>query len=54
MEKGLVARASVSVNAPVDKVWEALTNPEIIKQYMFETAVISDWKEGSQIVWKGE
>ena len=54
MEKGLVARASVSVNAPVDKVWEALTNPEIIKQYMFGTAVISDWKEGSQIVWKGE
>jgi hypothetical protein len=31
-----------------------MTNPEIIKQYMFGTNVISDWKEGSPIVWKGE
>ncbi len=54
MEKGLVARASVSINAPVDKVWDALTNREVIKQYMFGTTVISDWKEGSPIVWKGE
>ena len=29
-------------------------NPETIKQYMFGTNVVSDWKEGSPIVWKGE
>jgi len=49
-----IARASVSVNAPIAKVWEALTEPEVIEQYMFGTKVISDWKEGSQITWKGE
>ncbi len=54
MEKCLVARASISINAPVDKVWDSLTNPEVIKQYMFGTTVISDWKQGSPIVWKGE
>ncbi len=54
MEKGLVARASISINAPAAKVWDSLTNPEVIKQYMFGTSVISDWKEGSPIVWKGE
>jgi uncharacterized protein YndB with AHSA1/START domain len=54
MNKGLIAKASVSINAPVDKVWNALINPEVIKQYMFGTAVISDWREGSPIVWKGE
>ncbi len=54
MNKGLIAKASISINAPVGKVWDALTNPEVIKQYMFGTNVISDWKEGSPIVWKGE
>jgi uncharacterized protein YndB with AHSA1/START domain len=52
--RGSIARASVSVNAPIAKVWEALTNPEVIEQYMFGTKVISDWKERSQITWKGE
>jgi len=28
--------------------------PEAIKQYMFGANVISDWREGSPIVWKGE
>jgi uncharacterized protein YndB with AHSA1/START domain len=54
MEKGVVARASISVNAPAAKVWDALTNPGVIRQYMFGTDVISDWKEGSSIIWKGE
>jgi uncharacterized protein YndB with AHSA1/START domain len=54
MNKGLIAKASISINAPTAKVWNALTNPEVIKQYMFGTTVISDWKEGSPIVWKGE
>ena len=54
MNKGLVAKATISINAPADKVWNALTNPEVIKQYMFGTTVISDWREGSPIVWKGE
>jgi uncharacterized protein YndB with AHSA1/START domain len=54
MSKGLIAKASISINAPVGKVWDALTNPEAIKQYMFGTNVISDWKKGGPIVWKGE
>jgi uncharacterized protein YndB with AHSA1/START domain len=53
-EKGLVARATIVIHAPVARVWEALVNPEMIKLYMFGTDVVSDWKEGSPIVWKGE
>jgi uncharacterized protein YndB with AHSA1/START domain len=48
-----IAKSSVTINAPVTAVWDALTNPEIIKQYMFGTEVVTDWKEGSIIVWKG-
>ena len=49
-----VAKAQTIINATADKVWNALTNPEMIKKYMFGTTVVSDWKEGSKIVWKGE
>lgn len=52
--KGLVAKASISIRAPVDRVWNALTDPEVIRQYMFGTTVVSRWKRGSSIVWKGE
>ena len=54
MDDNLIARASIKINASTDKVWDALVNPQVIKQYMFGTQVVSDWKEGSQIVWKGE
>jgi uncharacterized protein YndB with AHSA1/START domain len=54
MEKNHIAKASVSINAPTEKVWDALIDPQAIKQYMFGTNVVSDWKEGSSIVWTGE
>ncbi|HEY2899974.1 MAG TPA: SRPBCC family protein [Polyangia bacterium] len=49
-----VAKADVTIKAPVEKVWDALVNPAIIKSYMFGTDVQSEWKAGSPIVWKGE
>jgi len=54
MDKDLIARASVTINAPNAKVWDALVNPEAIKQYMFGTLVVTDWREGKPIIWKGE
>ena len=45
---------SIDVNAPAAKVWEALTNPEIVKKYFFGTNVKTDWKVGSPIIWEGE
>lgn len=41
------------INALPLKVWDALTNPEIIKQYLFGTETISDWKVGRPIVFQG-
>lgn len=49
-----VARAETIIKAPVAKVWDALVNPEIIKSYMFGATVVTDWKKGSKIVWRGE
>jgi uncharacterized protein YndB with AHSA1/START domain len=54
MDTNLIARSSIIIQAPGEKVWSALVDPEAIRQYMFGTHVVSDWKEGSPIVWKGE
>jgi uncharacterized protein YndB with AHSA1/START domain len=54
MSKKLTAQAKTTINAPVSKVWQALVNPEIIKQYLFNTEVISDWNVGSPILYRGE
>ena len=45
---------SITINAPAAKVWQALTDPKIVKQYFFGTNVKSDWKKGSPIIWEGE
>jgi uncharacterized protein YndB with AHSA1/START domain len=54
MDKKLIAKATVTIAMPTKKVWDALVNPAAIKQYFFSTTVVSDWRVGSPIVWKGE
>src|SRR5687767_6203280 len=54
MSENLVAEASVAVNAPRAAVWDALVSAEANKEFMFGADVVSDWREGSPIVWKGE
>jgi uncharacterized protein YndB with AHSA1/START domain len=54
MDKNLISKSSITINAPVEEVWNALVDPNAIKQYMFGTNVVSDWHEGSTILWKGE
>lgn len=49
----LIAKATSTIHAPVSKVWEGLTNPELIKKYFFGTTVVSDWKVGSSIIFTG-
>lgn len=53
-DETFTAQSSVTIDAPVSKVWEAITNPTLIKKYLFGTNVISDWKEGSTIEYAGE
>lgn len=50
----LTLKTSIDVNAPAAKVWQALTDPAIVKQYFFGTNVKSDWKKGGTITWEGE
>ena len=54
MNKTLTAKATTTVNAPPSRVWEALTKPDLIKQYLFGTEVTTDWQVGSPITYKGK
>jgi uncharacterized protein YndB with AHSA1/START domain len=45
---------STVIKAPVEKVWEAITNPTIVKQYFFGTDLVTDWKPGSPLNFRGE
>jgi uncharacterized protein YndB with AHSA1/START domain len=54
MSRGFEAIKTVTIDAPRAEVWDALTKPDKVKQYMHGTVVSTDWKEGSPISWKGE
>lgn len=54
MKKTFTARATVMIDAPAEKVWDALTRPEIIKKYFFGTDTVTDWKVGRPIQFSGE
>lgn len=54
MNTDFVIVRDVILNAKLDEVWEALTTPELIKQYMFNYEVTSLWQKGESISWKGK
>ena len=54
MNNKYAAKATTTIKAPASKVWQALVNQEIIKEYLFDTEVTTDWQEGSAITYKGE
>lgn len=53
MATGIKVELKIDITAGPEKVWDALVNPEIIKQYLFGTNTITDWKVGSHIVFQG-
>ena len=53
MNKLLRSKASITINAPASKVWDALTKPQLIKQYLFGTDVRTEWRVGSPIIYTG-
>ena len=53
MNKGLTVEKSILINAVPAKVWDVITNPAKVKQYMFGTDMTADWKVGGKITYKG-
>ena len=53
MQNELTVKKEIRLNAPAERVWQALTDPEQTKKYMFGCKVLSDWKIGSSLTWEG-
>jgi uncharacterized protein YndB with AHSA1/START domain len=54
VSRGFEAITTVTIGAPRATVWDALTNPAKVQQYMHGTNLSTDWKVGSPIIWQGE
>lgn len=54
MDKNLIASSIINIQSTPKKVWDVLTNPQKIKEYLFGTEVLTDWNIGSSIVFQGE
>jgi uncharacterized protein YndB with AHSA1/START domain len=50
----LATTNSITIDAPIDDVWKALTTPELIKQWFFGVDTETDWQVGSPLVHRGE
>ena len=54
MSNELFITNSINIHASASTVWNALVNPEQTKKYMFGCETVSDWKPGSELLWRGE
>ena len=47
---------TIHINAPTSKVWDALTDPTLMKKWMFEKEIeiITDWHVDSPIIIRGD
>jgi uncharacterized protein YndB with AHSA1/START domain len=44
----------IAIAATAAQVWHTLVTPALIKKYLYGTDTVSDWEEGSSILFKGE
>jgi len=44
----------IYIQAPRERVWQAITDPELTRQYYYGTGVYSDWKPGSPFRYTGD
>lgn len=52
MENDLVVKKLITISADSAKVWDAITNSELTKKYMYNSVIDSTWRKGSSIIWK--
>lgn len=46
--------STIYLNAPIENVWNALTKPELVKQWQYGSDLITDWKIGNEIRFRNE
>lgn len=46
--------STIVLNAPIEKVWNALTQPDLVKQWQYGSDLITDWIVGKEIRFRNE
>lgn len=46
--------STILLNSSIDKVWDALTQPALVKKWQYGSELITDWKVGSEIRFRNE
>jgi len=46
--------SQIRIQASARKVWDALTDPALVKQWQFGSDLLTDWREGSEIRFRNE
>src|SRR6185503_20825371 len=54
MPTELRSQKMITIHAPVEEVWDALTRPELIRQWFFGVDTRTTWMEGTPITHRGE
>ncbi|MGE6226780.1 SRPBCC family protein [Paenibacillus chitinolyticus] len=44
----------IKIGAPAGNVWDALTRPELVKQWQYGSELVTDWKPGGEIRFRNE
>jgi uncharacterized protein YndB with AHSA1/START domain len=51
---GKISKSSVTIKANKSKVWMTITDPDLVKQWQYGSQLFTDWKVGSNIVFRTE
>jgi uncharacterized protein YndB with AHSA1/START domain len=54
VSRGFEAVKTVAIEASPERVWQALTDPDQVREYMHGTNLSTSWAVGSPISWSGE
>lgn len=53
MQQNAAHVSELQVSVPPERVWKALTEPELTRRHYFASAVESDWEPGSSLTYRG-
>jgi uncharacterized protein YndB with AHSA1/START domain len=46
--------STIRIHSTIQRVWDALTRPELVKKWQYGSEVITDWQPGSEIRFRAE
>jgi len=46
--------SKILIHAPIERVWDTVTKPELVKQWQYGSDLLTDWSLGGSIVFHSE